>query len=497
MTDAASDGQRTRAGRDGSNGPEGRDGTESASTGDGALLAVENLRKYYFERDTLVDRLLRREPQSVKAVDGVSFEVRRGETLGLVGESGCGKSTTGETLLRLREATDGNVRFDGASVFDLSGEELMGFRKRAGIVFQDPYSSLDPRMTVGELIAEPLVVHGEPADATDEKERRRERVDELLERVGLSRTQRDRYPHEFSGGQRQRIGIARALALEPDFLVLDEPVSALDVSVQAQILNLLADLQEEFGLTYLFIAHDLSVVRHLCDRVAVMYLGEIVETGPTGELFEEPRHPYTQALLESVPRASTAEREREIDPLAGDVPSPRNPPSGCRFRTRCPAVIPPDGVAISQATYREVMDLRERFESGEMDTKRAHELVGDESGGAGPEGARSDDASAAERAERLRAGLFETDMEGENRAVVTRALERFVEGDREGAIAILEDRFESVCERQRPVLQDDPHPAACHLYDQPTPAEASHDETAGADESGSTTADDDRRGEVN
>ena len=322
-----------RDGRDRSS-RERRGATERAGTEGDALLDVEDLHKYYFERDSLVDRLLGRDARSVKAVDGVDFRVHPGETLGLVGESGCGKSTTGETLLRLREATDGKVRFDGESVFDLSGAELMEFRKRAGIVFQDPYSSLDPRMTVGELVAEPLAVHDEPADAENRTEARRERVDELLERVGLSATQRDRYPHEFSGGQRQRVGIARALALEPDFLVLDEPVSALDVSVQAQILNLLADLQQEFGLTYLFIAHDLSVVRHLCDRVAVMYLGEIVESGPTEELFEEPRHPYTRALLSSTPNLTAS--VDEMRPIEGESPDPVNVPEGCSFHPRCP-----------------------------------------------------------------------------------------------------------------------------------------------------------------
>ncbi|WP_332899283.1 ABC transporter ATP-binding protein [Haladaptatus sp. CMSO5] len=296
-----------------------------------AILEVEDLEKYYFEQDTFVDRMLGRDPQSVKAVDNISFEVRKGETLGLVGESGCGKSTTSETLLRLREATGGRVKFDGENIFEMDDEQLRAFRRRAQIVFQDPFSSLDPRMTAGEIITEPLVIH----DLAD-REERRAKAKNLLDRVGLSADQIDRYPHEFSGGQRQRIGIARALALEPELIVLDEPVSALDVSVQAQVLNLLEDLQEEYGLTYLFVAHDLSVVRHISDRVAVMYLGKIVETGPVDQIFEDPKHPYTEALLQSVPRAKTSEFGRRVDALPGDVPSPRNPPVGCRFHTRCP-----------------------------------------------------------------------------------------------------------------------------------------------------------------
>jgi peptide/nickel transport system ATP-binding protein len=308
----------------------GADGTPTAGANE-PLVSVDGLEKHYYENDSLLDRLVGRDPTAVRAVDGVSFTVERGETLGLVGESGCGKSTTGETLLGLREATAGTVRFDGEPVAGLSGDDERAFRRRAGIVFQDPFSSLDPRQTVGEIVREPLDIHG-----IDTREERDERVADRLERVGLSAAQRERYPHEFSGGQRQRVGIARALALDPEFVVLDEPVSALDVSVQAQILNLLGDLQEEFGLTYLFIAHDLSVVRHISDRVAVMYLGEIAEIGPVAEIFERPGHPYTEALLESVPRANTAERERDVEALAGDVPSPRDPPAGCRFHTRCP-----------------------------------------------------------------------------------------------------------------------------------------------------------------
>ncbi len=290
------------------------------------FIRVENLKKYYPVRGGVLQRVV----AWVQALDGISFTIQRGETLGLVGESGCGKSTVGRTMLRLTEPTGGKVFFDGQDVFSLKGEELKKLRRNMQIIFQDPYSSLDPRVPIGESVMEGLRIHkiGTPKERYDI-------VIQTLKKVGLEEYHARRYPHEFSGGQRQRIGIARALALNPKFIVCDEPVSALDVSIQSQVLNILKDLQEEFGLTYLFIAHNLSVVEHISDRVAVMYLGKIVELTDRDELFRNPLHPYTQALMSAIPIPDPKlKRERLI--LKGDVPSPLNPPRGCRFHPRCP-----------------------------------------------------------------------------------------------------------------------------------------------------------------
>lgn len=307
------------------------------------ILRVENLKKHF----PIMRGIFRRQVGAVKAVDGITFDVRRGETLGLVGESGCGKSTTGRVILQLYPVTSGSIIFEGQDMTQLKGEALRRIRPRMQMIFQDPHASLNPRMTVGSIVSEPLSEHSVASGR-----QRRERVEELLELVGMDPAFANRYPHEFSGGQRQRIGIARALALNPAFIVCDEPIAALDVSIQAQVVNLLEALQEELGLTYLFISHDLSMIRHNCDRVAVMYLGKVMELATRGDVYLDPLHPYTQALLSAVPIPDPVlEEKRERIILTGDVPNPANPPPGCVFSTRCPIAV--------ERCFQEVPEWRE------------------------------------------------------------------------------------------------------------------------------------------
>ncbi|ELZ87188.1 putative dipeptides/oligopeptides ABC transporter ATP-binding protein [Haloferax elongans ATCC BAA-1513] len=417
------------------------------------LLEVNDLKTYYEDGGFLSSN-------PVKAVDGVSFDIKRGETLGLVGESGCGKSTLGRTLMRLEEATAGEVKLNGTDITTLSGADLKQFRRDVQMVFQDPDSSLNERMTVGEIVREPLDVH----EWKTPKERR-QRVRDLLETVGLQEQHYYRYPHQFSGGQRQRIGIARALALEPDFIILDEPVSALDVSVQAKILNLLEDLQEEFGLTYLFIAHDLAVVRHICDRVAVMYLGNIMEIGPSDEMFEAPANPYTHALLSSIPEPDpTTARDRIT--LRGTPPSPRDPPAGCPFSTRCPVKIRPDeyrslddDVWQRIEVFREVLRERSRVEPSISD--RVRELLGRETHESGMD----------EILEELFGNL---DVPNTVMEHINEAAEYAENDDEEAGRTYLREEFGSVCDRERPSqlgVGDQGRLSLCHRhedeYDEP------------------------------
>ncbi|MDB9250422.1 ATP-binding cassette domain-containing protein [Halorubrum ezzemoulense] len=476
------------------------------TTAEPPVISVEELKTYYEE-----DGFIRSSPP-VKAVDGVSLDIHEGETIGLVGESGCGKTTLGRTILGLNNATDGTVTAAGTDVTDLSGRERRRWQRRVGMVFQDPQESLNERMTVGEIIKEPLKTHdwpflrvavedvdaevqgsdvtpcrpdraaditvrlrsdgtkvtvreGLPLTAEDlnvsvrrdgtttvsvavkrhKSELRRERAFELLEQVGLTEDHFYRYPHQFSGGQRQRIGIARALALEPDFLVLDEPVSALDVSVQARIINLLEDLQDELGLTYLFIAHDLSVVRHIADRVAVMYLGNIVELGPTREVYENPAHPYTVSLLSAIPGSGSPWEGGRVT-LRGTPPSPRDPPAGCPFATRCPAKIRPDEWEFPERTWRALDELRVLFRTRARSERSAtaalKSLVGLDAAG----------ESLTETVEEL---LAEHDLSPTAKSVIEEALEHARAGDDAVAAQRLREAFGSRCDEEHPSGYDE------------------------------------------
>ena len=432
------------------------------------ILRAENLTKYFDDSEGFVDSLLGRS-QWVKAVDGVDFELYEGETLGVVGESGCGKTTLGRALLQLLEPTEGSVyynRTDGTGgreqidLTEVSSSRLRSLRTDLQYIFQDPFSSLNPRLTVGDIIGEPLDIHNLASGAE-----RTDRIYELLELVGLNPSHAQRYPHEFSGGQRQRIGIARALAVDPDVIVCDEPVSALDVSVQAQILNLLEELQEDLGLSYVFIAHDLSVVEHISDRIAVMYLGEFAEVGTTEEVFSPPYHPYTEALLSAIPEPDPRWQGDRIL-LSGNVPSPINPPSGCRFHTRCPRVIQPEEFDLDQVVWRSLMDFKQR-------------LLEEESVGAVTaieEDIDVEDASRAELEDLVREEFELPNRFGsEAEQVFSEALDELHAGDVEAAEEVVSEAFVSPCEETHPELyaESGTHEIACLLYDDdyPDPSE--------------------------
>ncbi|MWG36965.1 ABC transporter ATP-binding protein [Halomarina oriensis] len=412
------------------------------------LVSVENLTKHFTTGGGLLSLRydatgggfpFRTHSDRVRAVENVSFDIKKGETLGIVGESGCGKSTLARTILKLHAPTDGDIYFKGENLADLTGEALRKRRREMQMIFQDPQSSLDPRMKVGPIVEEPMKAH----DIYDPDERS-DRVRDLLEKVGLDPQHYNRYPHEFSGGQRQRVNLARALAVNPDFIVCDEPVSALDVSIQAQVLNTMKRLQREFGLTYLFIAHDLSVIRHISDRVGVMYLGQLVELADRDELFENPQHPYTRSLLESIPVPDPrVEGRRGV--LEGDVPSPINPPSGCRFRTRCPDLIAPDTYEMSDAEW---VNVRRFMRAVDRRT-----------------------FTVTDRAELLAEFFDDAYPDGEAGDVTDRAIDNVLADEWETAATLLQERFaeQSICALREPSYEVEPehgtnqHFAACHL----------------------------------
>ncbi|WP_224269642.1 ABC transporter ATP-binding protein [Haloprofundus salinisoli] len=430
-----------------------------------SLVEIENVHKWFDMTRGILDTVLGREAQPVRAVEGVDLSIQKGDIVGIAGESGCGKTTLGKLLVKLYEPTDGEIRFDGKNISNLSREEEREFRQRVQMIFQDPFESLNPRMTVFDAIAEPLQING----MTDSYDERRERVKTVLNDVGLGPAEvyLDAFPDELSGGERQRVAIARALVVDPDFVVADEPVSMLDVSIRAGVLNLMKELQNKYDLTYVFISHDLSLIRYMCDRTAIMYLGNVIEQGPTDDLVEDPKHPYTKALFDAVPDVEIAEERRRAN-ATGEVPSPRNPPSGCRYHPRCAHIIPPDDWRGSQDAFRRAYQYKIRLREAEFERE---EFDGDDavermlSLGLALDVPEEYRHSSELRGTGMGVDVDELDLPPEIESSLRSATRIYLDGDRVGAVTEL-DALTTVCANEVPRPRPlDRRRVACHLYE--------------------------------
>jgi peptide/nickel transport system ATP-binding protein len=425
------------------------------------LIEIDGVSKYFGMEQGVIDKLMRREPNPVRAVDNVDIDIQKGEVLGIAGESGCGKSTLGKLLVRLHRPTEGSIRFDGRDINELSSAEGSEFRKRVQMIFQDPFESLNPRMTIFQTVVEPLKINNMLGGYHE----RRERVIEVLEDVGLSPAEAflEKFPRELSGGERQRVSIARALVVNPDFIVCDEPVSMLDVSIRASVLNLMQDLKDEYDLTYVFISHDLSLIRYMCDRTAIMYLGNVVELGPTDRIIEDSKHPYTKALFDAVPEIDLS-KDRQRANVTGEVPNPRNPPSGCRFHPRCESIIPPAEWTGSQEAFRRVIKYKTRVMKGQFKIDRADDVQELISRGLAldvPEEHQLED----ETVDTIDPAVL--DLPTDAQRLLKESAEEVMEDNFEGARELLSDEFESICMTDNPEMRQvgKETTASCHLYE--------------------------------